>query len=155
MEMVQAMRHDSLNSPEAIAEMIQNDLEAERNEQRNVFVFGSNQAGRHIRGDALEASRMWEAVDGIGEGPQGLAYGIPIKDARARTLPFHAISSAVVRFVAYAKENPDHRFLITRLDYELKGYSVEKIASMFKDAPQNCVFDSQWRHWLPEHGHWN
>jgi hypothetical protein len=153
--MDQVMRHESLNSPEAIAEMIQNDLEAERNEQRNVFVFGSNQAGRHTRGDALEASRMWEAVDGMAEGPQGMAYGIPIKDARARALPLHAIHSAVERFISYAKEKSHLRFLITRLDCDLKRYSAEKVAGMFIDSPQNCVFDSEWRQWFPEHEHWN
>ena len=42
-----------------------------------IFVFGSNQAGRHGKGSALEARRNHGAVYGVGEGPTGNAYAIP------------------------------------------------------------------------------
>jgi hypothetical protein len=45
-----------------------------------IFVFGSNLAGRHGKGSALEALKKHGAIYGQGVGPQGASYAIPTKD---------------------------------------------------------------------------
>ena len=64
-----------------------------------IFVFGSNLAGRHGKGAALWARNNRGAVYGQGEGPQGLSYAIPTKDAKLRSLPLAADRVGVRRFL--------------------------------------------------------
>ena len=45
-----------------------------------IFVFGSNLAGRHGAGAALAALKDHGAIYGCGEGIQGQSYAIPTKD---------------------------------------------------------------------------
>ena len=52
-------------------------LELKTNE---IFVFGSNEFGRHGKG-AAKAARKWGARNGVGEGLRGQTYAIPTKIA--------------------------------------------------------------------------
>jgi hypothetical protein len=56
-----------------------------------IFVFGSNEAGRHGRGAALTAVRKHGAREGQGFGPAGNSFAIPTKDWRLDTLPVSVI----------------------------------------------------------------
>lgn len=47
-----------------------------------IFVFGSNLAGRHGKGAALVAMKKYGAISGKGYGIQGQSFGIPTKDGR-------------------------------------------------------------------------
>ena len=104
----------------------------------DIFVFGSNLAGRHGKGAARFARNQHGAQYGIGVGRTGNAYAIPTKDGTLRTLPLVEIRKHVVAFVAYARANPTLRFDITAIGTGLAGYSHEEIAPMFKDVPANC-----------------
>ena len=107
-----------------------------------VFVFGSNLAGRHGKGAALEAAQYWGAQYGVGEGRTGNAYALPTKDARLRTLPLPEIEQAYVRFSKYAMRNPDVQFLLTPAGSGLAGYTLDEI----KPFVRNCAY---WRNvWL-------
>ena len=44
------------------------------------------------------------------------------------------ISSSINDFVEFAKDNPDLRFHVRPLGYDLAGYTVEQIAPLFKEA---------------------
>jgi len=105
----------------------------------SVFVFGSNLAGRHGKGAALEAFLMYGAIYGQGEGLQGQSYGIPTKDGKLKTLPLDVIEQHVIKFISFAKKNSDKTFYVTAIGCGLAGYSPEDIAPFFKDAPTNCV----------------
>ena len=107
-------------------------------EPHQVFVFGSNLAGRHGKGAAKAAVRFG-AKYGVGEGPSGQTYAIPTKDERIRTLSLNRIWSAVCRFLRYAKEHPDQQFLVTPIGCGLAGYKPTDIAPMFADAPSNVI----------------
>lgn len=48
-------------------------------EPGQIFVFGSNYGGRHSKGAALDARRLYGAVYGVSEGLMGQSYGIPTK----------------------------------------------------------------------------
>lgn len=109
-----------------------------------IFVFGSNVAGRHGAGSALEAARSYGAKYGVGEGPTGTAYAIPTKDAQLMTLPLSEIEVAVSRFLDYAIEHPEHSFHVVRIGCGLAGYRDIDIAPMFCDAPTNVDLPPDW-----------
>jgi hypothetical protein len=106
-----------------------------------VFVFGSNLAGRHGKGAAFVAKQKHGAIRGIGEGIQGRSYGIPTKDhlLRSRTLP--DIRKSVIRFLIFAYDNPHMIFNVSRVGCGLAGYVPSEIAPMFTDAPDNVILN--------------
>ena len=82
-------------------------------ESNQIFVFGSNQSGRHGKG-AAKTALGWGAVYGQAEGLQGKTYGIPSKDKSIRrTLRIYEIKPYVDRFVEFAKKHPELTFLVT------------------------------------------
>jgi hypothetical protein len=103
-----------------------------------IFVFGSNLAGRHGKGAALTA-RKFGAVNGRGVGHVGWTYAIPTKDENIKTLPLSEIRHYASRFIAYAEQNGDLTFLVTEIGCGLAGYKPEQIAPVFRDAPNNVV----------------
>lgn len=105
-----------------------------------IFVFGSNQAGRHGKGDALIARQKHGALCGQGEGLQGQSYGIPTKDRHIQTLPLPVIEAGVQRFLAFAAQHPELDFEIQALGCRLAGYQPVQIAPFFTGAPANCYF---------------
>lgn len=100
-----------------------------------VFVFGSNEAGRHGKGSALFARRFRGAIYGQGVGLQGNSYGIPTKDARLRVLPLSKIRQYVEDFIEFAKANPQMEFEVTRIGCGLAGYRVSDIQPLFASSP--------------------
>lgn len=112
---------------------------------REIFVFGSNEAGRHGKGAALAAVRQHGAVYGQGRGIQGNSYAIPTKDWQIKTLPLATIAIYVDEFLFYAFRHPELTFNVTRIGCGLAGYQDSDIAPMFKDAPINCNLPEGWR----------
>lgn len=114
---------------------------------REIFVFGSNLAGRHGKGAALYARQNYGAKYGVGSGPTGDAYAIPTKDGDLRVLDLDTIRRFVDRFLVYAAmpENAETRFKVTAIGTGLAGYTHERIAPMFKGAPPNCDLPDEWR----------
>ena len=110
-----------------------------------IFVFGSNLAGRHGKGAALDARKHHGAVYGQGEGMQGNSYAIPTKDRNLSTLPLGEIQKYVTDFIAFAIHHPDMTFKVTRIGCGLAGYTDSEIAPMFKEAPPNCNLPDGWR----------
>ncbi|WP_231373411.1 DUF4326 domain-containing protein [Thioalkalivibrio sp. ALE19] len=113
-----------------------------------VFVFGSNEAGRHGKGAARLARDHYGAVNGKGEGSMGQAYAIPTKDADLNTRPLSAIQESVERFLEHARQTPDQRFAVTRVGCGLAGYADVDVAPMFAQAPDNVELPAAWRHWI-------
>ncbi len=107
--------------------------------KRSIFVFGSNEAGRHGKGAALHAYREWGAIYGQGEGLQGDSYGIPTKNMAIKTLPLHLIKPGVEQFLKFAAGHPDLHFEVTAIGCGLAGYKESDIAPMFIGAPENCA----------------
>jgi len=103
-----------------------------------IFVFGSNLAGRHGAGSALEAKLHWGAQYGIGEGRTGRAYAIPTKGRSLQVLPLEEIARGVELFLAYARAHPELTFHIVAIGCGLASYKPAQIAPMFAGAPSNC-----------------
>lgn len=106
-------------------------------EPHEVFVFGSNWAGRHGKGASLTAVRKFGARHGQGTGLMGQSYGIATKDHKLQVLPLHTIQIQVNRFIRFAISHPHLEFLITPIGCGLAGYSPKDIAPMFKIVPPN------------------
>lgn len=113
-----------MNTPEHITELLPNEI----------FVFGSNYAGRHGRGAAEIAARNFGAINGVGQGLMGECYGIATKDQSLRVLPLHAIRVGVEKFLRCADDCPHFRFLVTPIGCGLAGYSPKDIAPLFERA---------------------
>lgn len=112
--------------------------------EKPIFVFGSNTAGRHGKGAALDAVKHFGATLAIGEGPQGQAYAIPTKDNNLRTLPLDQIAQSVDSFVRYANAHPHYAFRVTRIGCGLAGYKPEQIRPMFSNCPSNVELPGAW-----------
>ncbi len=98
---------------------------------KEIFVFGSNLAGRHGKGAALYARQHHGAIYGKGIGLQGNSYAIPTKDYSIKTLPLATIEKHVEDFIAFACKNNNLKFIVTPIGCGLAGYKYEQIAPMF------------------------
>lgn len=116
-----------------------------------IFVFGSNKAGIHGAGAAKYALQHHGAIWGLGEGFAGNSYALPTKGFQIETIPILEIKYAVDRFIQFAQEHPNGLFQVTRVGCGLGGKNDSDIAWMFREAPDNCHFDSHWKPWLDTH----
>lgn len=104
-------------TPEFIEELKQNE----------VFVFGSNLAGRHNGGAARTARKKFGAIQGQGVGLQGQSYAIPtimhggVED----------IQPYVDEFINFAKNNNNLHFYVTKIGCGIAGFKIEEIAPLF------------------------
>lgn len=110
----------------------------------DIFVFGSNLAGRHGKGAAMHARKHHGAIYGQGEGLQGQSYGIPTKDERLRTLDIHEVYRGVMQFIRFAASRPDLTFNVTPIGCGLAGYRQEQIKPLFEPLPENCRYSKEW-----------
>ena len=110
-----------------------------KNNKREIFVFGSNLAGRHGKGGALFALKHHGAMYGNPVGLQGNSYAIPTKDENLKTLSLDTIRIYIVTFLMYADMHPEFQFNITKVGSGLAGYDWERdIEPMFRNLPSNC-----------------
>lgn len=121
-----------------------------------IFVFGSNLAGRHGKGAALHAKNHYGAIYGQGRGRQGNSYAIPTKDGRIGTLPLSDIRSTlpldsiqtdVEIFIKYARAHPELSFVVTRLGCGLAAHTDAEIAPMFVKLP-NVQYPPEWEEYI-------
>ena len=97
--------------------------------EHEIFVFGSNLRGMHAGGAARVAVDKFGAVWGQGVGMQGQCYAIPTMQGGVET-----IQPYVDDFIAYARQHPEYKFLVTRIACGIAGFRVEEIAPLFKAA---------------------
>lgn len=116
-------------TPENITELKENEI----------FVFGSNLAGRHGKGAALLAKQKFGARYGQGVGLQGKSWAIPTKDNRLYVLSLVKINKYVKELLEFANYCIHKEFLVTEIGCGLAGYSPKDIAPLFlvNDMPAN------------------
>lgn len=117
-----------------------------------IFVFGSNLAGRHGKGAAYWAKRAHGAVQGQGEGLHGRSYAIPTKGFapvndyyNMPVLPLAVIARHIDKFCTFALEHPELKFMLTPIGCGHARFSPEQIAPMFKRVwgEPNVIFPSE------------
>ena len=117
-------------------------MHIDRLEQDEVFVFGSNAAGAHGGGAARFAHDRFGAIWGQSEGLQGQSYGIDTMSGLG------VFEEQARRFVAFAAERPDLRFLVTEVGCGIAGYRPQQVASFFAGAGDNVVLPASFREHL-------
>ena len=112
----------------------------------NIFVFGSNLAGRHGKGAALYARNFHGAIYGQGEGRQGKSYALPTKDYSLKSLTLDAIESHIATFLIHAKNNPQDTFMLTPIGTGLAGYKIPEILALISkyQVTSNVLFTKEW-----------
>lgn len=110
-----------------------------------VFVFGSNLAGRHGKGAALEAKEKWGAIYGKGQGRQGNSYAIPTKDYNLRPLPLDKIASYIALFKEYAFYHDEDIFRLTAIGCGYAGYKPEQIGPLFGKVTYNVKIPKEFK----------
>lgn len=121
---------------------------------RMVFVFGSNEAGRHGAGAAKYAHDRRRAQYGTSFGMTGTCFAIPTMDWNLRPLTVQLISKYVEIFLDFAERTPPTNYQVTCIGCGLGGKTHADIAPMFVSAPSNCYFDLLWEKWLPGKQFW-
>lgn len=103
----------------------------------DVYVFGSNLQGRHGKGAALYCKKYHGAVYGVGEGRTGNSYALPTKRTPWVSLSLDEVKVNVKTFIDYALANPDTSFYVMAIGCGHAGFTVDQIAPLFKDVPEN------------------
>ncbi|BCU08411.1 hypothetical protein Atep_30880 (plasmid) [Allochromatium tepidum] len=117
-----------------------------------IFVFGSNLAGRHGAGAARVARERFGAIPGRGIGRMGQSYALPTKDADLNVLPLEVIEEHIRSFVEYVRAHPEQRFFLTRVGCGLAGYDAREIAPLFYDlTPTQVSVPRPWKPWICTH----
>ena len=131
-----------------------------------VFVFGSNESGRHGAGAARFAQQFKGAHEGLAFGFSGQSFAIPTKDKLIRnTLSLGQIQLYVNDFIhmtyfpveSYPQLSINNKtFQVTRIGCGLAGLNDADVAPMFKDANErNTFFDLAWEPYLgPKFSYW-
>jgi hypothetical protein len=114
------------------------------NDGKSILVFGSNLAGVHDAGAALQAKAIWGARERFSFGHCGNSFAIPTKDKQIEPLPPEDIKAFVEHFLAYARQHPELTFLVTRIGCGLAGHPDADISPMFAKAPANCDLPDGW-----------
>lgn len=94
-----------------------------------VFVFGSKPNGHHKSGAAKTALEKYGAIEGKENGFSGQSYAIPVHKEKTGKM-----DKAVKDFIAFAKNNPDKRFLVLPVGCGKAGMEVRQVAEMFSYA---------------------
>lgn len=102
-------------------------------EPNQIFVFGSNLAGQHVAGAALQAYEKFGAEYGIGTGLQGQSYGIPTMDGYVALLRY------AKQFIDFARHYPEFEFLLTPIGQGIAGYDRSAIEPIFYGLPENVT----------------
>lgn len=116
-------------------------------EPNQIFVFGSNYAGRHGKGAAKLARQKFGAVDGRGTGLMGRSYGVATKGYRLEVLPLQEIETQIDGLLEFARARPELEFLVTKIGCGLAGHSTDEIRGCFagKHVPGNVVLPAEFQ----------
>ena len=101
--------------------------------KNEIFVFGSNESGIHGAG-AAKCALKWGAIYGKPFGLQSNTFAIPTKGILLKTLNISTIYSYINKFIEFAKEHPELKFLVTEIGCGLAGFDPSDIAPLFKEC---------------------
>lgn len=103
-------------------------------EDNEIFVFGSNTQGAH-GGGAARTAMNWGAVYGQAFGLQGKTFAIPTIDyTKSGKMAVSEIKKYVDKFLTFALEHKDKKFLVTEIGCGIAGFKIEEMAELFREA---------------------
>lgn len=113
-------------------------------EPDEIFVFGSNLAGRHGAGAAKQAAVQFGARYGVGEGLTGMCYAFPTLDHTLHKRTYLDLLDSVGKLYGEVESHPHLRFLLTKVGCGLGGYAEDYMKSLFFDSPDNLIKPEGW-----------
>lgn len=117
----------------------------EKLEPNQIFVFGSNLAGRHGAGAARQAYKQFGAEYGVGEGMTGQSYAFPTLSRTLSQLSYVRLQIARDLLYHTCLEYSGMEFLLTKVGCGLAGYDESTMRGLFTDPPSNLVLPEDWR----------
>ena len=120
-------------TPEFIAELGEN----------QVFVFGSNLAGKHNGGGARIALEKFGAIYGQAVGNQGQSYAIPTLGYNFEKISLTDIRYYIDLFFNYAYNHSQFEFLVTKIGCGIAGYDVSEIAPLLLNPFKNIILPEE------------
>lgn len=114
--------------------------------ENDIFVFGSNTEGLHRGGAARAAVNDYGAIMGQATGLQGNSYAIITLDYTGNIeITLETIEKEIKDFFAFAIENQDKTFWVTKIGCGISGYEIKDIASLFKNKiiPPNVILPEE------------
>jgi hypothetical protein len=114
-------------------------------EPNEIFVFGSNTAGIHGAGAALQAHRQFGAKLGCGVGLTGDCYAFPTLNERFERLPLSRLESERDELYRTCGQNPGWLFLLTKVGCGLAGFPEATMRGLFINPPINLILPEDWR----------
>ena len=109
-----------------------------------IFIFGSNEAGKHDAGAAKLAKDKFKAKYGVGEGLTGKCYAFPTLDKDFKKLSVYKLKKSVNKLNKCAKDNPFKIFLLTKVGCGIAGYNEKEISNLFKNIELNIIKPEGW-----------
>lgn len=109
-----------------------------------IFVFGSNLAGKHAGGAAKQAHEQFGAKMGVGEGLTGQSYAFPTLDEDFQKVSNTILKSARLNLYRAARFHSDKEFLLTKVGCGIAGFSEDKMRKLFVNAPANIIKPEGW-----------
>jgi hypothetical protein len=110
-----------------------------------IFVFGSNRAGRHGGGAARLAKQKFGAEEGVGEGLTGQCYAFPTLTADFQKVSRAELEASRDLLFSTARKYPGKAFLLTKVGCGIAGFAEEEIRPLFSGAPANVILPEDWR----------
>ena len=108
-----------------------------------IFVFGSNLAGKHNGGGAKIALEKFGAIYGEAVGIQGQSYAIPTLDANFQKIDLTEIRFYIDIFFQFAYNHPQYEFLVTKIGCGIAGYDISEIAPLLLNPFKNIVLPKE------------
>lgn len=112
----------------------------------DIFVFGSNNLGKHNGGAAKEAIENYCAIYGQSRGLQGHSYAIVTLDATGENcVDTNMIEKEINEFLEFAHNRQELTFWVTKIGCGISGFSINDIAPLFanKVIPQNVILPKE------------
>ena len=99
--------------------------------KNEIFVFGSNEGGKHLGGAAKFALDNFGAEINNPFGLQGQSFAIPTLDENLDKLDINKIQDYINNFEIIVKQRTDLHFHITPIGTGIAGFSFQEMAILF------------------------
>jgi hypothetical protein len=109
-----------------------------------IFVFGTDESGRHENALAQLAVSRWGACRRQGKGLVGSSYAIPVRSRDNERFSKERLVAEVEEFKAFVLASPDKRFVLSRIGCDDIGFSDAKMAPLFSDCGPNVAEPGKW-----------
>lgn len=101
--------------------------------ENEIFVFGSNRFGKHIRGAARIAREKFGAQERVSEGITGQCYAIPTLDENFDRVDLLDLTISITLFLQHVKLYKDkYTYYLTKIGCGIAGWSVYDIRQVFQ-----------------------